>query len=382
MNPSKYLILAILTLSSFSGIAQDKMDFETYNPKSTLVVKQHLIKKAKYPFIDVHNHQWDMPNQNLKELLTDMDSLNMVVMVNLSGRGYKELDNYHGGSVMTVNTPEYLNRSLANVRKNGNGRLLVFTNVDFTSIDDPNWTTNAISQLEKDVKNGASGLKVYKELGLEMKDKNGKRIAVDDPRIGPVWEKCGELHIPVLIHTGEPAPFFDKMDSNNERWLELKLHPGRARPSSRYPSWNQVMSEQHHIFSKHKHTIFIAAHFGWLANNLTALGTMLDTLPNVYTEFAAVMEEIGRQPKTARNFFIKYQDRILFGKDTWSVPEYGFYFRMLETDDEYFPPLRKYHAFWNMYGLGLPDEVLKKIYYKNALNLFPQIDKNLFAKVR
>ena len=376
----KRLTLPCLLLLSFSAYAQDRMDFETYNPKSTLVVKEHLIKKAKYPFIDVHNHQWDMPDQDLKALLNDMNGLNMAVMVNLSGRGGREISNYHGTSLFTVNGPEYLERTMANVKKNGNGRLLVFTNVDFTGIDDSNWTKNTVAQLEKDVKNGASGLKVYKELGLEIKDKNGKRIAVDDPRIDPVWEKCGELHIPVLIHTGEPAPFFDKPDANNERWLELKLHPSRARPSSRYPSWKQVMGEQHHIFAKHRNTIFIAAHFGWLANNLQALGTMLDTLPNVYTEFAAVLEEIGRQPKTARAFFVKYQDRILFGKDTWSVPEYGFYFRMLETDDEYFPPLRKYHAFWNMYGLGLPDDVLKKVYYKNALKLFPQIDKSLFPQ--
>lgn len=378
--PLKYLLLFCSALLSLNGFAQDRMDFETYNPKSTLVVKEHLITKAKYPFIDVHNHQWDMPDQNLKNLLHDMDGLNMAVMVNLSGRGYKEISNYFGNSLFTVNSPDVLNRSLDNVKKNGNGRLLVFTNVDFTGMDDPNWTKNAVAQLEKDVKNGASGLKIYKELGLEFKDKNGKRIHVDDPRIDPVWEKCGELHIPVLIHTGEPAPFFDKPDADNERWLELKLHPGRARPSSRYPSWKQVMSEQHNIFAKHPHTIFIAAHFGWLANNLEALGAMLDAMPNVYTEFAAVMEEIGREPRTAKAFFIKYQDRILFGKDTWSVPEYGFYFRMLETEDEYFPPLRKYHAFWNMYGLGLPDDVLKKVYYKNALKLFPQVDKSLFPQ--
>jgi predicted TIM-barrel fold metal-dependent hydrolase len=376
----KHLVLLLFAFPAFMCFAQDKMDFETYNPKSTLVVKQHLIKRAKYPFIDVHNHQWDMPNQDLKGLLKDMDSLNMAVMVNLSGRGGRMISNYHGNNLFTVNGPEYLARSLENVHKNGDGRLLVFTNVDFTNIDEPNWTKNAVEQLEKDIKEGASGLKVYKELGLEIKDKNGKRIAVDDPRIDPIWEKCGELHIPVLIHTGEPAPFFDKADANNERWLELKLHPSRARPASRYPSWQQVMNEQHHIFAKHKHTIFIAAHFGWLANNLDALGKMLDTMPNVYTEFAAVLEEIGREPKTARNFFIKYQDRIMFGKDTWSVPEYGFYFRMLETDDEYFPPLRKYHAFWNMYGLGLPDDVLRKMYYKNALKLFPKINRRLFPQ--
>ena len=354
------------------------MDMESYNPKSTLVVPQHFINKAKYPFIDVHNHQWDMPDQDLKSLLSEMSSLNMMVMVNLSGRSFDIFHDYYGGEVMNNAGIEKLGRSLLNVKNNAKGRILVFTNIDFSGIDNPSWTKEAVIQLEKDVKQGAAGLKIYKDLGLEVKDKNGKRIAVDDPRLDPIWEKCGELKIPVLIHSGEPISFFDKMDNTNERWLELKLHPDRARPTSGYPSWKQVMDEQHHIFTKHRNTTFIAAHFGWMANNLSALGALLDTLPNVYTEFAAVLEEIGRQPKTARSFFIKYQDRILFGKDTWSVGEYGFYFRMLETDDEYFPPLRKYHAFWNMYGLGLPDDVLKKIYYKNGLRLFPQIDKTLF----
>ena len=371
--------LLLLSTLQFSSCAQ-KMDFEDYNPKSTLVVPEHLIKKAKYPFIDVHNHQWNMPTQDLKGLLADMSSLNMVAMVNLSGRSFDIFHDDYGGQTMHNAGVEKLNRSLENVKANGNGRILVFTNIDFSGIDNPAWTKTAVEQLEKDVKNGAAGLKVYKDLGLEVKDQKGNRLRVDDPRLDPIWEKCGELKIPVLIHTGEPSPFFDPEDKYNERWLELKLHPDRARPASSYPSFKTVMAEQHHIFSKHKNTIFLAAHFGWMANNLTALGAMLDTMPNVYVEFAAIMEEIGRQPKTARNFFIKYQDRILFGKDTWNVAEYGFYFRMLETDDEYFPPLRKYHAFWYMYGLGLPDDVLKKIYYKNGLKLFPQIDKNLFPK--
>jgi uncharacterized protein len=370
---------AFLFLTAYSSSAQ-QMDMENYNPKSTLVVKEHLIKKAKYPFVDVHNHQWDMPTQDLKALLSDMNSLNMVVMVNLSGRSFDIFHDDYGGQNMQNAGVDKLNRSLLNVKNNAKGRILIFTNIDFSGIDNPAWTKAAVAQLEQDVKNGAAGLKIYKDLGLEVKDKNGKRVAVDDPRLDPIWEKCGELKIPVLIHSGEPSPFFDKMDNTNERWLELKLHPDRARPASRYPSWNQVMSEQHHIFSKHRNTIFIAAHFGWLANNLDALGAMLDTLPNVYTEFAAVLEEIGREPRAAKKFFLKYQDRILFGKDTWSVPEYGFYFRMLETEDEYFPPLRKYHAFWNMYGLGLPDDVLKKIYYKNSFKLFPQIDKSLFPE--
>jgi len=356
------------------------MDMESYNPKSTLVVPEHLVKKAKYPFIDVHNHQWGMPGQNLQSLLSDMNSLNMVAMVNLSGRGGDIFHDNYGGETYYDGGIENLRRSLLNVKNNGDGRILVFTNIDFSGIDNPGWTKHTVAQLESDVKMGAAGLKIYKDLGLEVKDKNGKRLSVDDPRLDPIWEKCGQLKIPILIHTGEPSPFFDRADSNNERWLELKTHPGRARPSSEYPSWKTVMDEQHHIFSKHKQTIFIDAHFGWMANNLQALGAMLDTMPNVYIEFAAILEEIGRQPKNARKFFIKYQDRILFGKDTWNVAEYGFYFRMLETEDEYFPPQRKYHAFWNMYGLGLPDDVLRKIYYKNALRIFPQINKNLFPQ--
>jgi uncharacterized protein len=376
----KLVFASSIFLSIACSTSAQQMDMETYNPKSTLVVKEHLIKKAKYPFVDVHNHQWDMPTQDLKALLTDMNSLNMVVMVNLSGKSFDIFHDDYGGQNMQNAGVDKLNRSLLNVKNNAKGRILIFTNIDFSGIDNPAWTKTAVAQLEQDVKNGAAGLKVYKDLGLEVKDKNGKRIAVDDPRLDPIWEKCGELKIPVLIHSGEPSPFFDKMDNTNERWLELKLHPDRARPASRYPSWNQVMSEQHHIFSKHRNTTFIAAHFGWLANNLDALGALLDTLPNVYTEFAAVLEEIGREPRAARKFFLKYQDRILFGKDTWSVPEYGFYFRILETEDEYFPPLRKYHAFWSMYGLGLPDDVLKKIYYKNSFKLFPQIDKSLFPE--
>jgi uncharacterized protein len=367
--------LVIFSSCSTSG---QQMDIENYNPKSTLIVPEHQVKKAKYPFIDIHNHQWSMPDQDLKELLSDMNSLNMKVMVNLSGRSFDIFHDDYGGTKMENAGIEKLNRSLLNVKNNAPGRILVFTNIDFSGIDNPQWTALTVAQLEKDVKQGAAGLKIYKDLGLEVRDKNGKRIKVDDPRLDPIWEKCGELKIPVLIHTGEPSPFFDKMDNTNERWLELKLHPDRARPASHYPGWKEVMDEQHHIFSKHRNTRFIAAHFGWLANNLKALGELLDSLPNVNIEFAAVLEEIGREPKTARNFFIRYQDRILFGKDTWSVPEYAFYFRMLETDDEYFPPLRKYHAFWYMYGLGLPDEVLKKIYYKNALKLFPQIDRTMF----
>jgi predicted TIM-barrel fold metal-dependent hydrolase len=175
----------------------------------------------------------------------------------------------------------------------------------------------------------------------------------------------------VLIHTGEPWSFFQPHDRHNERWLELKEIPARARPSDKYSSWEQITGEQHHVFEKHPTTLFIAAHLDWLGGNLGELGRLLDRCPNVETEIGAVLAELGRQPRFAREWFIKYQDRVMFGKDSWAPKEYHTYFRVLETADEYFDYYRKRHAFWKMYGLELPDEVLKKLYYKNALRVIP-----------
>jgi uncharacterized protein len=229
------------------------------------------------------------------------------------------------------------------------------------------------------VKNGANGLKIFKNLGFSVTDVSGKRVAVDDPRLDPIWKKCGELGIPVLIHTADPKSFWEDVDANNERWMELATHPNRKRGNGD-ASWEELIAQQHRMFKKHPETIFIAAHFGWLANNLAELSKLLDDIPNVMVEFGAVIAEIGRQPRAAAEFFNKYQDRILFGKDSWAPEEYATYFRVLETNDEYFPYHKKYHAFWRMYGLGLPDSVLKKIYYKNALRIIPHIDKSQFPE--
>lgn len=182
----------------------------------------------------------------------------------------------------------------------------------------------------------------------------------------------------MLIHTGEPSSFWDPKDKHNERWLELKKHPGRYRSAEKYPSFEQVMGEQHNVFRKHPETKFINAHLGWFGNDLDRLGRLLDEMPNVYTELGAVLAELGRQPRYARQWMIKYQDRVMMGKDTYNVKEYYTYFRVLETDDEYFDYYRKYHAHWKMYGLALPDSVLKKVYFKNALKVIPGIDAALF----
>lgn len=339
----------------------NKMDFEKYDPVSTLVVPEHKIARAKFPFIDVHNHQWDMGSQDLGSLISEMDKLNMKVMVNLSG------GNGSGLEKMTRNVKEHYPN-----------RFIVFANVNFNGVGKEGWAEAAVKQLEEDVKSGANGLKVFKNLGFSANDNNGKRVPVDDPRLDPIWEKCADLKIPVLIHTADPKSFWDPLDEKNERWLELVTHPERKRGPENPVPWEILIEEQHRMFKKHPRTTFIAAHFGWYPNDLGKLGKLLDEMPNVNVEFGAVIAEIGRQPRMARQFFEKYQDRIMFGKDAWVPEEYATYFRVLETDDEYFPYHKKYHAFWRMYGMALPDDILKKVYYKNALRIIPRIDKSQF----
>ncbi len=339
------------------------MDFEKYEPTSTLVVPGKEITRAKYPFIDVHSHHREFTVSRLKELTKEMEELNMGAMVNLSGGSGASIKN-----------------SVSAVRELKSDKFMVFANVDFSGVGEKDWGKNAAQQLEEDVKNGAVGLKIYKSLGLYSKDINGNRIAVDDPRLDPVWAKCASLKIPVLIHSADPKPFWDEMDETNERWLELKLRPGRKRSDTDPVPWEQIIQEQHNLIKKHSKTTFINAHLGWYANDLAYLGGLLDEYPNMYVEIGAVIAELGRQPKMANAFMIKYQDRVLFGKDSYNPEEYHTYFRVLESTDEYFPYYKKYHAFWKMYGLGLPDEVLKKLYYKNAIKIIPGIDASNYPK--
>ncbi len=359
---------AILFIGGLSYYVVDKiqeknnlMDIEEYSPKSTLVIKETSVKRAKYPFIDVHNHQFDMPIKDLNQLVIEMDSLNMGFMINLSG--YRGL---------------YLRKSLKNIQENAPNRFGLFLNVDFEAIDDTDFAPSQVALIDSAVAAGVMGLKVYKSLGLTSRDSSGNRIAVNDPRLDPIWKACGDNNIPVLIHSGEPASFWHPKDKFNERWLELRQKPRRYRDPASNPSFEEILAEQHDVFRKHPNTLFINAHLGWMGNDLDRLGTHLDTFPNVMTEIGAVLAELARQPKRARQFFVDYQDRILFGKDSYKVSEYYTYFRVLETNDEYFDYYRKRHAHWKMYGLNLPDSILQKLYYKNALELFPSIDKTLF----
>lgn len=357
-----FILLKVLLSNCFAQEG-DQLDFEAYDPPSTLIVPETIITKAKFPFIDVHSHQWRMADQDLSALTAQMDQMNMAIMVNLSGRG-----------------GDQLKAMMDNVNTHCPKRFAIFTNIDFDNVDGTGWKEKTLSQLENDYKNGAKGLKVYKSLGMGNKDSKGNRIAIDDPRLDPVWQKCAKLGIPVIIHSADPKPFWSAHDSLNERWLELKTHPRRKRADNETASWEQIIEEQHNVFRKHPATKFIAAHMSWYANDLAKLGTILDEIPNMYVGIGAIIAELGRQPRMANRFFEKYQDRVLFGKDSYKPEEFPTYFRVLESADEYFPYYKRYHAFWKMYGLELPDEILKKLYYKNALAIIPGLDKSLFPQ--
>jgi len=296
-------------------------------------------------------------------------------MINLSGSGVAA---FAGNQNLMDIT---LNKSLENIKKQGfSNRFGVFVNIDFNKIDDKDFAKNNVQIIKDAVEKGVIGLKVYKNLGLDLKDKSGERVRVDDKRLNPIWEVCGELNIPVLIHSGEPSPFFEHIDKYNERFLHARQKPQSFRNSDEYPSFDEVMQEQYNMFENNPNTTFINAHLGWYGNDLDKMSAQLDSLPNVYTEIGAVIAELGRQPIRARRFFVEHQDRILFGKDTYKKSEFNVYFRILETSDEYFDYYRKRHAHWKMYGLNLPDSILKKLYYKNAIKLFPNIPIELFER--
>jgi predicted TIM-barrel fold metal-dependent hydrolase len=329
-----------------------------YKPKSTLVVPQHPVPRAKFPVVDIHGHPPALVNpQVIQTVLDAMNQLNIQVMVQANGVSGDRLK-------------QQLDAIAASGHKD---RFVVFTSVNWRGIK-PGFGVTAAQQLEADIKGGALGLgEIGKDLGMRINNPDGTRLKLDDPELDPVWDMAGKLNIPVFIHTGEPQAFFDPLDYNNERWLELALF--RDRRHQEGVRFEELMAERDRMVKKHPKTKFVLAHMGWHANDLGRLGKMFDEMPNAYAEVGAILYDIGRQPRFAREFFIKYQDRILFGKDSFQPDEYPYYFRVFETADEYFDYYRDYHAFWKLYGIDLPDDVLKKLYYKNALKLVPGMPK-------
>jgi uncharacterized protein len=337
-----------------------------YRPKSTLVTAEHKVPKAKFPAIDFHGHPQGALGSadTLANLVGALDSLNIRLMVSA--------DNSSG---------ERLQRTLETVGASPNkDRVRVLAGIDFRGVG-PGWAEKAIKQLQADIAAGAVGVgEIGKGLGLSITKADGSRLAIDDPELDPVWEECGRLRMPVFIHTADPQEFFEPIDFKNERWLELSLFTERRYPADRFPKFEDLMAERDRMFKKHSNTKFVAAHMAWYANDLARLGRLLDSLPNVSTEVGAVLYDVGRQPHAAHDFFVKYQDRLLFGKDSFQPEEYPYYWRVFETTDEYFDYYRGYHAFWKLYGIGLPDAVLKKLYYQNALKLAPGLPQDGWPK--
>jgi predicted TIM-barrel fold metal-dependent hydrolase len=333
-----------------------------YRPHSTLVTPGHPIQKARFPAVDFHGHPGSriMSGDALAAMIAELDKLNVRIMVaadNVSGSRLQQAEQTIAGSPYK-------------------DRVRVLAGIDFRDVG-PGWAQKAVQQLEADVKAGAVGVgEIPKSLGLSITKRDGSRLKIDDPDLDPVWDACARLNLPVFIHTADPQEFFEPIDNHNERWLELSLFPGRRYPADRFPRFEQLMTERDNLFKRHPKTKFVAAHMGWHANDLARLGRMFDAMPNVSAELGAVLYDIGRQPRVAHDFFVKYQDRILFGKDAFEPSEYPYYWRVLETRDDYFDYYRDYHAFWKLYGIDLPDPVLKKVYFANAARLTPGLPQS------
>jgi predicted TIM-barrel fold metal-dependent hydrolase len=329
-----------------------------FQPRSMLVTDETRVDRARFPAVDVHCH-WTV-DADPHAMLAAMDERNVARAVNLSGGWGADLD-----------------RMLERFRAVSRDRFIIFCNVDFSTIDDPDFGPRTAASLAAAQRKGAAGLKIFKDLGLRIRDGSGRLVPVDDRRLDAVWSACGRLGMPVLIHTGDPAAFFRPIDRHNERWMQLRRHPSWSFHGDEFPSREEVLAQRNHMMRRHPRTTFIGAHLGGSAEDLAEAGRVLDAHPNLYVDISGRVAELGRQPYAARRFFIEHQDRILFGTDRYpgrpDQPRYRIYYRFLETDDEHF----RYHDHpfpptgdWRIYGISLPDEVLRKVYHENADRIF------------
>lgn len=340
------------------------MLLKDFRPQSKLVTKTTQVHKPKFPVIDAHNHLgevfgggWD--KKPLSQLLDLLDEAGVTHYVDLDG-GWGE---------------DILDAHLKHFKAGAPERFQIFGGVEWSKWPElgnqfPAWAARRlIAQKER----GAQGLKIWKPFGLHVKDQHGKLADVDDERLSPIWQTAGELGLPVLIHVADPVAFFDPIDETNERWEEVGAHPDWAFTSPPFPPFLHILEGFKNLVTRHASTVFIGAHMGCYAENLEWVGQMLEACPNYYIDISARFGEIGRQPYTARNFFIRYQDRILYGSDfSPKLEAYRLSYRLLETDDEYFnysvgeiPRQGRFYA----YGLRLPDDVLRKIYRENAAKI-------------
>ncbi|WDQ15783.1 carbohydrate-binding family 9-like protein [Rhodopirellula sp. P2] len=330
-----------------------------WQPKSMLKTKVTRVNTPSYPVIDVHNHLGGGANvlteERVKRYLQVMDEANVETVINLDG-GWDDK----------------LKETVAALDAAHPGRFLTFALINLRDFETEGWSERETARLRKSFEAGAKGLKFHKSLGLSYRNQAGNLLTIDDERLDPIWELCGEMKRPVMIHTADPAAFFTPLDRFNERWHELNAHPGWVFHGDRYPSREELLEQRNRAIAKHPNTTFIGAHFGNNPEDLETVGQWLDQYPNFHIDIDARISELGRQPYSSRKFFLKYQDRIMFGTDTTPDPNaYRLYYRFLETDDEYFDTAESHHrqGFWNIYGIFLPDTVLEKVYRGNAARI-------------
>lgn len=328
-----------------------------WEPVPQLVVKETKVLKPKFPVIDIHNHLGNL--ENTEEYLKVMDEAGVWKVVSLDGRSAGDFYKEH------LNVSQRVSKE----------RFIVFFRPDFSRIDESNFGQTEADRLEEAVNMGIRGIKISKSLGLNFKDSSGNLIAVDDSRLDPIWARAGELGIPVLMHISDPKAFFTPIDRYNERYDELGAHPNWGFAGPEFPEKEELLNQRNRVIARHPNTTFIATHMANLPEELGRVSAWLEQYPNMYVDIDARISELGRQPYTARKFMIKHQDRVLFGTDTRpNLEAYQVYYRFLETDDEYINADPSHHrqGRWRIYGVYLPDEVLEKIYNKNALKIFDE----------
>ncbi len=359
------------------AIGKVKLALEDYEPKSMLHVPETEVPRARFPAIDFHTHlSWSNSrkgknelhnNATPEEVLSVMDRKNIRVMVNLTG-GYGEV----------------LDQTLRYWQTPRPDRFVVFTEPWFERLNDPRYPQFQADQIAQASGKGAKGLKVTKTLGLYLRERvtTGPLVKIDDPRFDPMWEAASAHHLPVAIHTSDPEAFFLPTDRFNERYEELNAHPDWSFHGRDFPSDRELQEARNRVVARHPKTQFVALHVGD-SENLPYVSELLDRYRNMHVEIGARIGELGRQPRATRKFFDKHQDRILFGTDAVpggrDTPQqifgdqlYEIYYRFLETEDEYFdyaPAPKPPQGRWRIYGIGLPETILRKVYYENAARL-------------
>lgn len=380
------LLLALVVICASPSFAEPPLDgregrplaLENFRPKSQLVLPRTEIQRAKFPVVDVHVHpklRFRHAPKELDTFVRTMDEQNIAVCVSLDGGLGDDLKEHQ----------DYLWTKYRD-------RFVIFANLDWRgagregepatwAVNQPGFGRQMASALELARDEGASGLKIFKEFGLTYKNADGSLIKIDDPRFDPIWEACGRLGMPVLIHTADPVAFFEPIDATNERWEELRRHPDWSFYGEQFPSHAELLEALLRVVKRHPQTKFIAAHLMNYAENLAAVGAWLDEHSNLYVDTTSRINELGRQPYTAREFFVKHADRFLFGTDgprpaARLLPQWRFF----ETRDEYFPYAENPfppQGLWNIHGIGLPDNVLRKLYHENAERIIPGVRERM-----